>query len=197
MPKPKIYIAGPFFNLAQIDVIDAIEYLCSLHGFPYYSPRKHSGSADIPQEHRKDPKVWSHVIESNKLQLDVCDLIIAVLDYKLPADTEMCQVQWDLSSGHILSDAIVKYAYTVEIPDSGTVWEMGYAFALGKPILGYVSGEKPKALNLMLSHTMRGVVSGTDRLAYFLESYNPVVARPVDELLFDWKAVESHKGDVI
>jgi len=51
----------------------------------------------------------------------------------------------------------------VSLPDSGTVWEMGYASALGKKVFGYTTTPVVK-LNLMLSQTVAGIV---DPLKFF------------------------------
>lgn len=71
-------------------------------------------------------------------------------------------------------------------PDSGTVWEVAYAFARGKPVVGYVPDARPQRerlqaqapqgvdaegwtiedfglpLNLMLVHSLSGLVCGTE-----------------------------------
>jgi nucleoside 2-deoxyribosyltransferase len=43
------------------------------------------------------------------------------------------------------------------IPDSGTVWEMGYAYGHHIPIIGYYMSTPPK-MNLMLAFACKGIV---------------------------------------
>lgn len=45
----------------------------------------------------------------------------------------------------------------LKVPDSGTIWEMGYAYALGKRIFGYTV-EPVDNLNLMITQTIEGLV---------------------------------------
>ena len=59
--KPKVYIAGPFFNEPQTDLICKIQRILRQQGYPYYSPMLDSGSADLTPEQKKDPASWKPV----------------------------------------------------------------------------------------------------------------------------------------
>jgi nucleoside 2-deoxyribosyltransferase len=60
----KIYLAGPFFNEKQIDVIERIENEFDKYGFDYFSPRKGGGviSHLSPEERTKASKVDANVL---------------------------------------------------------------------------------------------------------------------------------------
>ena len=53
--------------------------------------------------------------------------------------------------------------------DTGTIWEMGYAAALGKPVVAYTTYESGRGLNLMLAKGCVGFVQGLNRLHSFLK----------------------------
>ena len=71
--------------------------------------------------------------------------------------------------------------------DSGTMWEVGYGYALGKPIVMY-STVPGRGLNLMLAQSVAGFVSGLDDVRTFLRHE----AMPG----FDWSVVKDWKGEV-
>lgn len=54
--------------------------------------------------------------------------------------------------------------------DIGTIWEAGYAFAKGKPIVYFCNGLPPKALfNLMLSRSGIKVCTSFEQLTHYLD----------------------------
>ena len=56
--------------------------------------------------------------------------------------------------------------------DSGTAWEMGYVYALGRPVLGYISDVRivrPRTqLNPMIWNTLDGLATDLDTLRVLL-----------------------------
>lgn len=55
--------------------------------------------------------------------------------------------------------------------DSGTMFEIGYAYAHGIPVYGYLDGLAPGAhVNLMIAQSVETVFSGPDDLAQWLET---------------------------
>lgn len=64
------------------------------------------------------------------------------------------------------SDAIIAW---VDDNDSGTIWEIGYGFGLGKSVLGLSLCNK---INLMLAQSCRGFILGHEDLGNFLEVKN-------------------------
>lgn len=188
--KPKIYIAAPFFNLPQNQIVVAIESALDSNSFPYYSPRIHSGSAYMTPEQRKDPKAWEPVFKSNTDELDRCDLMIAVIEYAMPDTQSVTLNTWEIGQG---GGNPVK----LEVPDSGVVWEMGAFHHMGKPIVAFHSSGAKK-LNLMLSHSCNGFIRGFDQLKQFLTC--PYSTDPGSALIsahFNWDSVlQSHEDEV-
>jgi nucleoside 2-deoxyribosyltransferase len=164
----KVYIAGPFFNPAQTAIIQTIEDACNEFGYPFYSPRQHSGSADMTAAERKNPNCWDKVFASNEAGIYSCTIMIAVLEYALPQDQYICSLHRDedfrCGFRHIM----------IELPDSGTVWEMGAYRALGGLVVGYHSTKQPDQLNLMLSHGTDALLLGPENLRkFFATSTDP------------------------
>jgi nucleoside 2-deoxyribosyltransferase len=118
LKKDLWYIAGPFFNPAQSAVIDMIEQTFTLSGVEAFSPR-------LCDENRKGPptKEGAEIIfERNVKGLLKCSHMIAVLDWKLPAG--------QVIRGAKMVDHFIVDEWTtppLNIPDSGTVFEMGAA----------------------------------------------------------------------
>ncbi len=206
--RPRIFIASPLFNGPQHAILDRIEGLLEQNGYDYYSARKHSGSDRMTPEERRDIDAWNPVFDSNEQGLDQCRVCIAVLEYALPENRNMCLCTWkpgDHPSGYVMDgDPLF-----VELPDAGTVWETGYLRAQGKLIIGFHSTKRAKHLNLMLTHGCDGLISGFDNLALFLrgpQSLRDVGANMPERLLtrlnrlpgvvthdamrFDWSAIE-------
>lgn len=71
--------------------------------------------------------------------------------------------------------------------DAGTMWEMGFAFALKKPVYAYtlVPG---RGLNLMLAQSCAGFINGTLQLAKFLSKGGMVDFT---------EATRTHGGEII
>ena len=71
--------------------------------------------------------------------------------------------------------------------DAGTMWEMGYAYALGKPIYAY-SMVPGRGLNLMLAQSSAGFLNGMEQMTKFLGENGMV----------DFEAATKiHKGEII
>lgn len=71
--------------------------------------------------------------------------------------------------------------------DAGTMWEMGFAFALKKPVYAYtlVPG---RGLNLMLAQSCAGFINGIPQLIKFLSSGGMVDFT---------EATKTHGGEII
>ena len=170
MYKEKIYCAGPFFNSAQVAIVSRIENLLTERGYKFYSPRLHSGSANFTPEMKKSREKWAKVFQSNIEQLEGCDVLLVIVEYALP-EHQSLRLGWDscdLSSFEPISK--------LELPDIGTIFELGYlaCFAKGhgnpinqtnQKIIGFHSQKAPSQFNLMLSHSLDGVITGFDQLA--------------------------------
>lgn len=148
--RPKVYLAGPdvFYPNAMAHG-QALCDLCAAHGFEGLYPLDAPVDPDVQQ-----PRSWA-IFLANRRWIDEADAVVA----------NLCD--W---RGHE--------------PDSGTVWEVAYALANGKPVIGYlpsgaslrermahvapqgVDGDGNEVedfglpLNLMLAHSLTGIVFG-------------------------------------
>lgn len=152
----KIYLAGPdVFARDAYGVADAHKALTLSYGFIPLYPLDNDVSSD-------DPEASLKIYEANLAKIHEADIVIANVN-----------------------------SFRGFEPDSGTVWEIGYAVALAKPVIGYIDNaqmmlERLKSaqpctdengdffdatdqrienfnlpLNLMLSHSMKAVVTGS------------------------------------
>jgi hypothetical protein len=70
----------------------------------------------------------------------------------------------------------------LNLPDTGTVWEMGFAYAVNMfsrrmDIYGFTTRPRTDKLNLMLTKSCKGVISGLEELTKFLKGEESV-AKP-------------------
>ena len=155
---PRVYIAGPFFNPRQVELISRIEVLCRQCNLEFFSPRLlSSDGTDITQP---VPKIGSavmaqQVFEKDYAELQRCTHMVAVLDYVLPANQELRLIAMSADQPN---ERLVPASGPLSLPDSGTVWEMGVMYALGKLIVGYTEA-KHGNLNLMLTQSCIGVAN--------------------------------------
>lgn len=156
MLPQRIYIASPFFNEVQLEIVKKIEEACLRHGHVIYSPRIHSGSHKLTPEEKKSFSAWKPVYESNVAALYWCTLAISVVTYELEEGKKLCVVQ----RREILRE--------VHVPDAGTCWEIGFLTALGKPVYGFVPEKKLREVNLMLTHSLSDILEGWEELEEFL-----------------------------
>jgi nucleoside 2-deoxyribosyltransferase len=119
VPNEKIfYIAGPFFNPDQLALIADIEKTFDLAGVKYFSPRLCDENKKGPPDKAGAEKIY----ERNSRNLLFCTHILAVVDWKLPIGDQI----------YLLRQAPAEpepfpVGQPLNIPDSGTVWEMGAA----------------------------------------------------------------------
>lgn len=152
--KFKTYIAGPFFNPEQKEIIKVVEDLTSRENLHSFSPSRDSiviSATTSKSELRK-------VFDSNWIAIDDSDLVIAVLDY---AGAELFFEK--NGSKNIVS-----------IPDSGTIWELGYAFARNKPIIGYFT-KPPQKVNLMLSEGIDAFCVGNSNFSKVIDEIKALI----------------------
>ena len=74
----KVYIAAPFFNEEQLDVVRKIELLLEEEGIEFFSPRSEGTLKDMSAEERKE--AMSEVFRSNVDHMDWCTHCVAVID---------------------------------------------------------------------------------------------------------------------
>lgn len=189
----KFYLAGPFFNQPQIELIAAIELLMVDQCIPCFSPR---------QQHRDKTKTTIETLEQarkvfscNVDNIDDCTHMLAVVDWLMPAQQKVCiigqtQRKPELDDRPMIQENSGRAFETVMInpdlnlPDSGTVWEMGYAYSKEIPIILFRT--KESKLNVMLTQCAEGVVTGIHQLERFM-----------NKGILNWNEAPVWKGAVI
>ena len=127
----RVYLAGPFFSKEQINRLDEVEKLLN--------ENKTIGDVFRPGDSEyTDAKMgtfeWQTAVFKHDINnINTSDIVIAMLDYKME-DKEF-------------------------EPDSGTVWECGYAFANNIPVIG-IRYEENQPLNLMLAGSLTAFFKG-------------------------------------
>ena len=74
----KVYIAAPFFNLEQLEVVMKIELLLDEKGIEYFSPRSEGTLVKMSPEERKEH--MGEMFRSNVDHMDWCTHCVAVID---------------------------------------------------------------------------------------------------------------------
>lgn len=183
MNPPKVYIAGPFFNGAQLAIIQQIEEVLMDRQYPFFSPRLQPANVGPGQI---TPELADKILRTNIENIDDCDVLLAVLDWTMPEHQHLYILGHPMTSGYTydyasqaaggpLDTSAVRgkhIAGPLNIPDSGTVFEMGYAFAkLGHgsfQIFGVTARGPSQKLNVMLARACHGIVQ-LDRLRDFFQ----------------------------
>lgn len=161
--KP-IYLAGPFFNPAQLGLMTSIEAILDCAEVPYFSPRLHT-KAPVGEE-RKELGAWDAVLEANIGAIEEASILLAILDYALP-NNQTVTVNVHTSDYEENHGEPVVIRKPVVIPDTGTVWELGFAFATGIPAVGFFQ-QKPERMNLMLTNTLDALLIGLPAVYNFV-----------------------------
>ena len=126
--KHDFYVAGPFFNDAEVASMERLEASLEARGKTMFKPRF---ASDIDVE---GPEACFRV--------DVAGI---------------------RDAGAVIANLIDD--------DPGTMFEIGYAYALGKPVYGYREGLKPDVtINLMIAQSVRTVFAGPEDLAHYLQT---------------------------
>ena len=131
MDRPSLYLAAPFFNAYQKDLLTRANKL--LHPWPHFDPQQASlaiWNGRPPEEASAEDRYL--VVEQNMVAINTSELVVA---------------QMRATGG--------------PFTDTGVIWELGYAHAVGTPVLGfYDSKVEPyglDSLNLMIAATLAGV----------------------------------------
>ena len=150
MRAPKVYLAGPFFNEEQKELIKSVTRALEDAACVVFSPMRDGGIC--PPDAGPD-----QVTETYKANVDniiTAEFVFAILDYKLPDWQALIAI--DKTNGETVSPPL-------SLPDTGTVFEMGYAIARQVPVITFSEAE-PKRINLMLSEPTEGHVVGVSNI---------------------------------
>ena len=122
----RVYLAGPFFNRRQIQLVKTFEVILAGKGLKVYSPRKHQSEAP-----RNSMKWRRQTFASDVRAIRRADIVFAV--------------------------------YNGE--DSGTMWEIGRACSMRKPILIFNSREK--RVNLMIAQSLHAYLDSVEKVEVY------------------------------
>ncbi len=145
-----IYIAAPFFGKRQKGLLQEIARLGELVGRGLYF----SSSADNILR-RTSRVVGESVLAQNKKKIEEAEAVVAVLDWRFDDPATKLAV--------LTPEKVV----AVSLPDTGTVWEMGYAVAAGKPVVGLTLQAVLGRQNLMLALSCVGFCYTLPQLAAY------------------------------
>ena len=192
LPGPEvskgIFIASPFFNSEQVMVVKMIENILDEKGVPYFSARKDTKVAPDSSQH--DRKL---AFTANCMGIKERSVVLAVVDWLLPENQEMRIVEFD-AWNRMYKESMVGQSFPawirspkLYVPDMGTVFEIGYANAIKKPVIALrVQNKMP--INLMLAEAFVGMMYDLHTLTKFVRDYPRG---------FHWKELEKWKGHII
>lgn len=131
----RVYLAGPFFSEQQIKRLDDVQKLLSENPTigDIFRPGKDEYTAAEFGSFEWQTAVYKHDITN----INISDVVVAMLDYKIEEN--------ELE------------------PDSGTMWECGYAAANNIPVIG-VRNMTEEPLNLMLAGSLTAFFNGSDSI---------------------------------
>jgi nucleoside 2-deoxyribosyltransferase len=147
---PLVYLAGPFFNAPQKDLIQVITNLLEEIGYRVYSPSRDGGMIS-PSAGKEDRK---KVFKDNIDNISSADLVVSVYDYLMPENTTLGVLK-DTPEG------TVTLAKGLNFPDTGTTFEDGVCYMAEVPLIMFRSApERTKKVNLMLTEAAWGFCDG-------------------------------------
>lgn len=196
----KIYLAGPFFNAAQVRLMESIELILTDAGIGFFSPRLASKKEN---EGPLDPASCDKIFAANVQGMLDCTDMLAVIDWVMPEGVQVRIVEPDPeyvvqtmvpgpAPGQVMSLDNCRGTLKsgpLNIPDAGTCFEMGFAFGHTRCMeadrdkhirLWIFTIRSPnQPVNLMLTRAARGVIHGLDSLQKFVAGgrINPEVAQ--------------------
>lgn len=168
-PEPparrRVYLAAPLFNPYQQHVIAEVTKVMEEVGVEVFSPLEESKPlwGDLsPAEATAETR--QKVMQMNRNGIESSDLVFAWLGGWEPW-REVAKAQRQFPPGNFSLQNDTLQRLIPSLPDTGVVWEMGYANALGVPTLAYMhDGDNRKGFNLMLSETVDATARGLSEL---------------------------------
>lgn len=156
------HIAGPFFNEAQRVVIQRIEEILAKNNQAFFSPMR-SGIVE------KDGSNAQDIFGKDVYMMNICHGAIVVIDWVLPEGQEIWLVNPAREGGHAPIHG------PLNIPDAGTMFEVGYYYACGKPIVLFTLRDRgTEKMNVMITRAAEGVVYGYSHLDSWLSNGYPL-----------------------
>ena len=159
----KGYLAAPFFNPRQVALVEMLEEAFRHCGVPVFSPRQQDANKQGGPLDRHRAAV---IFEENFRRMVEADFTLAVADWVMPEEQELRVIK----NGHN-AYTFEKVSPPLNLPDTGTVWEMGAMYALGKKVYIYTERPPEQGLNLMLTQGARGIVRGPEGMLRVFGTY--------------------------
>lgn len=153
--KVTIYLASPFFSDTQVDRVKRVEKALEFNPFVenFFSPRQNQ-----LDEFVFGSKEWRQAVFAQDIKyLENADVVVAVADM----DTTIDYHYFDEKKSELLQGTKNELVDT----DSGTAFEIGYAYARGIPIV--VVHETDKPINLMVSDSLHAYFKNTLELTTY------------------------------
>lgn len=157
------YVASPFFNSAQLGNVQTIEKILTDHKVPFFSPR--SIGVLTPKAGVGSRRA---ILDGNIAALSASSCVLAVLEWLFPEGEAM-------HGTHQKDDEYgvpkwVARGAPLNLPDTGVVWETGWAYAKDIPIVG-IRWSPGGKLNVMLTETLTGVLTGESDVKEFAKRW--------------------------
>jgi nucleoside 2-deoxyribosyltransferase len=114
----KFYLASPFFNAEQLATVQAIEETFREANVDFFSPRLLDENKEGPINDAAAASIFRKDVHG----IITCNAILANLDWKLPEGQAVALIKENMEAH--TGTAFAK----LNIPDSGTVFEMGAGF---------------------------------------------------------------------
>lgn len=174
------YIAAPFFNLQQVIAVKQIEEALIATKRDFFTPRLSIVSVQARRDGMTEI-LAKQIFDVNLDALNVrCNRIVAFFGWELPEDRVIYEVGIEstdvtsISNGPESKSQITKvvdpFKGPLNLPDSGTVWEVGYSFASGIPIFGIFG--KNQVPNLMLTQSCAATFKNVASFGQWLKAYD-------------------------
>lgn len=171
-----VYVAAPCFNREQQFLLAEIISLLEEFQVQYYNPFDYDKQSEAIKDGRLS-EVAYEVFQENVRAIRRADLLLAVWPFVMQPGTGLHIVYDPLEAPSVsgeMEGPLTPRVLTKEpirLPDTGVVWEMGFAYALGKPIVAYTHGVKKP--NLMLAQCCMALVSTPEKLRDFVATLSP------------------------
>ncbi|MBX4215956.1 nucleoside 2-deoxyribosyltransferase [Candidatus Parcubacteria bacterium] len=170
-PEPKsLYLAGPFFNDLQLRTIERVEEMCEEKKVVCNSPRKFLVLK--PKASWEERKA---VFLDNILKIQQSEIVLACLD-----NPWVDRITGELIPGN-------------QAPDTGTIWEMGYAHAIGRPVVCFTANSA--RMNVMLAQGCNGFLKNLGEVSEFLKG-KEIQAGAFGVWEFAWEVAEQWLAEI-
>ena len=178
-----IYYAAPFFNPREFGVMNEVAKMVEPRKdrlkvfFPYMISEEFQRSLDNPS-HRRE------IFQRNEQGIRDSGELLAWVDRLQMEDqqVQLCRCVQEMGSdveGRRVDEEWIGNGKELRQPDLGTVWEMGFAHALGKTVVMFTLQDRKEAkLNLMLTESASLVLYGWNELAEYLDIPRPEQVMP-------------------